>query len=144
MKRWLSVILVVVLAGCGAQPVVVDGGAGGGGGGGGAGGGGGGGGGTVTATCVTASARLCDRAAACGGGTKFIVALASISATAEHMTLADCKNYYQFLACPSAEADGGTRDWAACRTAIDAAACMTTTKGEAITLPSAACRDLPL
>ena len=91
---------------------------------------------------MTASARLCDRAAACGGGTKVVVAVTS--ATAEHMTLADCKNYYQFVGCPSAAGDGGARDWAACRTAIDAAACTTTAKGEAITLPTAGCPGLSL
>lgn len=142
MTRWAAVILLAAVAGCGAQPVALDGGSGGGAGGGSGGGaGGGGGGGTAATGCQTATVRLCDRASACGGGTKFIVATAT--ATAEHLTLNDCKNYYKFIVCPAAEGDGGTRDWPACQTAIDAEACTTTAKGSAIPLPTT-CAGLTL
>ncbi len=147
MKTW-SVVLICAVCACGGTPPA--GGSGGGsasstgGGSGGSGGGssGAGGGSSGSMTCESATAALCDRALACGGSTRIVVALPP-SATAEHMTISDCKNYYRYLVCPSAEGDAGARDWAACQSAATQAACVATSKGDAVPLPSA-CPGLTL
>jgi hypothetical protein len=143
--RIQTVVLCCALIACGGG--VPAGGTGGGsaaggagGGAGGAGGGSGGGGGS--GSCVDASSALCDRASACGGGTKVIVAVSS--ATAEHNSLTDCKNYYRYLVCPNIHDDGGARDWSGCQSAITAAACMSTSKGDAAPLPLGDCPGLTL
>lgn len=93
-------------------------------------------------SCATATAALCDRAAACGAASaKIVVSLPT--ATAEHASLTDCKNYYRFLVCPNAEGDAGARDWPACQTAVAQSACAASSKGESAPLP-AACPGLTL
>ena len=141
------VVLGCALCACGAIQTA-NGGAGGGGGGaaggsGGAGGGGGSGGGAATAmSCASATAALCERASACGAGSAKIV-VSVPTATAEHASLSDCKNYYLFLVCPNAEGDAGARDWAGCQTAVAQSACAASSKGESALLP-AACPGLTL
>jgi len=140
MKTWAAVMICAVCA-CGGAPAA--GGTGGGTGGTAGGSGGTAGGSAGSMDCASASAALCDRALACGGGTTVVVALPP-SATAEHNTVSDCKNYYRFLVCPMAEADAGTRDWPACQTAAAQATCTATSKGDAGTFPSSACPGLTL
>lgn len=141
-RTW--VVLSCALSACGAIQTA-NGGAGGGGGGsagGAAGGSGGAGGGAATAmSCPSATAALCDRASACGAGGKIVVSVPT--ATAEHASLADCKNYYLFLVCPNAEGDAGARDWQGCQTAVAQSACAASAKGESAPLP-AACPGLTL
>ncbi len=90
---------------------------------------------SVSDDCAGVTELLCDRAGACGAG-KVIVS--APGATAEHQSVTDCKNYYQYMQCGTAQAD-----WAACKSAIEAAACTTTKAGESIPLP-AECKGLTL
>src|SRR4051812_13902371 len=61
----------------------------------------------LSSDCVRVTTLLCARAAACGSDAKLVIAAGG--ATAEHASVSECKNYYAFLQCPSAQVD-----WAAC------------------------------
>ena len=123
MIRFLCIATTLFFACGSATPPPVDGGTGG--------GAGGGGGSNTTADCASTTAALCDRGAACHGTTSLIQR--SI-ATAEHDTAAMCKTYYQYFTCQ--QADAGVPDWADCSAAITAAACVTTTQGNAAPIPT--------
>ena len=90
----------------------------------------------VSIDCQGVSALLCSQAGECTGGGKAVVS--TPGATAEHATVAECKTYYLALQCPTASAD-----WAACKAAIEAASCASTSKGNALPIPDA-CKGLPL
>lgn len=88
--------------------------------------------------CPGVSALLCTRAGQCASGSGGKAIVSTPGATAEHTTVAECQTYYRALQCPSASAD-----WGACKAAIEAASCETTSKGSAFPVP-AACKGLGL
>jgi hypothetical protein len=83
-----------------------------------------------SSACTDASARLCQRACECGP----CVIARGTTVTEQHDSRADCEKYYAYLVCPSAPA---TSDFAACKSAVDAAACVSTSKGNALPFPPA-------
>ena len=83
-----------------------------------------------SSACTDASARLCQRACECGP----CVIARGTTITEQHDSRADCEKYYAYLVCPSAPASS---DFAACKTSIDAATCVSTSKGNALPFPAA-------
>jgi hypothetical protein len=82
-----------------------------------------------SSACTDASARLCQRACECGP----CVIARGTTITEQHDSRADCEKYYAYMVCPSAPA---ASDFAACKTSVDAATCVSTSKGNAIPFPA--------
>lgn len=82
-----------------------------------------------SSACTDASAGLCQRACECGP----CVIARGTSITEQHDSRADCEKYYAYMVCPSAPA---ASDFGACKTSVDAATCVSTSKGNAIPFPS--------
>jgi hypothetical protein len=82
-----------------------------------------------SSACTDASARLCQRACECGP----CVIARGTTITEQHDSRTDCENYYAYMVCPSAPTSS---DFAACKTSVDTAACVSTSKGNAIPFPS--------
>jgi len=83
--------------------------------------------------CVGATRTICERACACTAGVGCVVSYGA--ATEEHDSLSACTKFYQFYVCGQPTYAKAYTD--ACRSAVDAAACVATTKGSALALPTA-------
>jgi hypothetical protein len=86
--------------------------------------------------CVRNTHALCQKACACTGTGSCVVAYGTV-VTEEHDSISDCENFYTYFVCGD---PARAKDYVepACGTALGTAACVaTSSKGQAVSFPSA-------